>query len=167
MQQKQLYLHLNFDKLYIVGDIDMDDNYIKIIYDSLDKPTLDESTTTMLTQFMDAYHQILDEHANALTPNPEVTAKLQVLTGPVNKAMNIPDDGKPHPAADFIKEKIINHGMEREKDFARVLKNPNAPSISYEDENPLQINGFSFAIVVVCFTIVVGMVLGALLFLIK
>lgn len=146
----------------------MEDQYLDLIYESLNKSFVDEKTTTLLSQFMDAYYQTLDEHLNAPVPNQEVINRLQKLTGPINAALNMPEpqDGSKRPAVDFIKEKIQNHGMEMEKGFAKVLKNPNAPSVSYEDE-PLQINGFSFAIIVVCFTIVVGMVLGALLFLIK
>ena len=161
-----MYLNLFFDKLVIVGDKDMNSNFdenINLVYQSFNKTSLDEKTLTILTQFMDAYEQTLNEHLNLEYPNPEVTQRLQLLTGPVQKALNTQDDGTLHPAADFIKQKLNEQGKAMEKPFARVLSNPNAPSlISSED-----MNGFSFAIILVCFTIVLGMVLGALLFLIK
>ena len=144
----------------------MVDKYIDIIYNSLKMTSLDSETSTALAQFMEAYHKTLDEHLNSPVTNPEVTSRLQTLTGPVNAALSMPDDGKPHPAVDFIKEKIQNHGMEMEKGFAKVLKNPNVPSVKYEDET-MQMNGFSLGIIVVIATLIAGFALGALLFFIK
>ena len=139
------------------------DENINIVYKSLNWTTLDDKTKLVLAQFMDAYHQTLQEHLNSEISQPEVIKRLKLLTGPVQQALNMADDGKCHPAVDFIKQKLNDQGKEMEKPFTKVLKNSNAPAlVSNED-----MNGFSFAIILVCFTIVLGMVLGALLFLIK
>ena len=140
------------------------DNSLKIVYDSFNATTLDDKTKEVLTQFMEAYDQILQEHLNSEYELPGVAQRLQELTGPIQKALNTPADGAMHPAADFIKEKLIEQGKAMEKPFAKVLTNPNAPSLIPSDE---PINGFSLAIIIVCFTIVLGMVFGALLFVIK
>lgn len=140
------------------------DENIKLIYDSFNLTTLDNQTLTILSQFMEAYNQTLLEHLNSEITTPGAIERLRILTGPVQKAINTMDDGIPHPAADFIKQRINAQGQAMEKPFMRVLKNPDAPSLSSDNED---MNGFSFAIIVVCFTIVLGMVLGALLFVIK
>lgn len=142
----------------------MNDQYIQAIYDSLKMSSLDEKTIALLSQFMDAYHQTLDAHLNSQMPNSEITSQLQILTGPINAAIQMQDGAT--PAADFIKEKLHNHGMEMEKGFAKVLKNPNAPSVQYEEEQ-MSINGYSFAIIVVFSTIILGVILGAILFFTK
>ncbi|MBQ6841536.1 MAG: hypothetical protein IJO63_05425 [Bacilli bacterium] len=138
---------------------------INQIYHYLTLTALNDDAKVKISQFMDAYHQTLNEYLNSNTPNISTTQRLQALTGPVNVALTTPDDGKPHPAAELIKQKVNDHGKEMEKPFVRSLRNPNAPSL-IKDDNEMM-NGFSFAIIIVCFTIVLGMVLGALLFLIK
>ncbi|MBE6148087.1 MAG: hypothetical protein E7167_01045 [Firmicutes bacterium] len=140
------------------------DESIDLVYQSLMATSLNAQTEKVLSQFMEAYHQTLQEHLNSEIELPQVTERLRILTGPIQEALNTPDDGNLHPAADFIKNKLNEQGKEMEKPFARVLKNPNAPSLHNSQE---EMNGFSFAIIIVCFTIVLGMVLGALLFLIK
>ena len=139
------------------------DENINLVYQSLNMTSLDDKTFKILTQFMEAYHQTVQEHLNSNIANPEVTERLRLLTGPVQAAINIETDETPHPAADFIKQKLSEQGREMEKSFARVLSNPNAPSLIRDED----MNGFSFAIVLVCFTIVLGMIFGALLFVIK
>lgn len=138
---------------------------INQIYSYLEAFSLDETAKNKISQFMDAYHQTLNEYLNAEIPNEETAKRLQALTGPVNKALNMPDDGTFHPAVEFIKQKVSDQGKAMEKPFVKSLRNPNAPSLIKDDD--YMMNGFSFAIIVVCFTIVLGMVLGALLFLIK
>ena len=140
------------------------ENKIKIIYDSLDQINLDNDTLSLLNQFMEAYHQTLDEYVNLQVPNNEIANRLKLLTGPINKAMTTPDGPIKYPAVDFIKEKINNHGVEMEKGFTKKLVNPNAPSTIPEEEPTNYMNGFSFSIILVCFTILIGMILGALAF---
>jgi len=166
-----LYLASKFDKLVIVGGIHMEKvenstNYIKLVYDSLNLETMDSSTELTLSQFMEAYHQTLNEYLNSDKPSAEVTIRLQQLSGPVRVALNTPNDGQPHPAADFIKRKEQEHGIEMEKGFSKVLRNPNMPS-TINEEDQLQINGFSLGIIVVGATLILGIILGALLFAIK
>lgn len=137
---------------------------LKRVYDSFNLTNLDESTINMLSQFMDAYHQILQEHLNSEYELKGVAERLKKLTGPVQKALNTPDDGNLHPAADFIKTKLAEQAKEMEKPFRKVLTTSNAPALVDPNEH---MNGFSLSIIIVCFTIVLGMVLGALLFVIK
>ena len=136
---------------------------INLVYQSFQLTFLDNETITILNQFMEAYHKTLNEHLNLETPNMEVSERLRLLTGPVQQALNTPNDGIPHPAADYIKQKLNEQGKEMEKPFVKALINPNAPTLISNDD----MNGFSFAIILVCFTIVLGMVLGALLFVLK
>lgn len=140
------------------------DENINLVYKSFKATSLDEQTKIILTQFMEAYQKTLHEHLNSDVAVPEVTERLRILTGPIQEALNIPEDGNLHPAADFIKNKLSEQGKEMEKPFARVLSNPNAPSLLSSND---EMNGFSLAIIIVCFTIVLGIVLGALLFLIR
>lgn len=141
-------------------------NYLKLVYDSLKLNSLDEQTKVLLSQFMEAYHQTLNAYLNSEVQNPELSIKLQQLSGPVRVALNTPNDGHPHPAAEFIKQREQQNGMEMEKGFDKVLKNPNAPSIINEEDN-LQINGYSLAFIIIGITLVLGIILGKLLFVIS
>ena len=145
----------------------MDESFeqsINLIYQSFNLKELDAKTLNALNQFMDAYNQTLNEHLNSNITSAETLERLRILTGPIQKALNTPDDGNLYPAIKFIKNKLSEQGKEMEKPFAKLLRNPAVPALSSSSDD---INGFSFAIIIVCFTIVIGMVLGALLFLLR
>ena len=119
---------------------------------------------------MEAYNQTLNEYLNADVPSEAITERLRLLSGPVDFVLkNFPDTGDeevPYPAVEIIKKRLNERGAEMEKGFTRVLT-PNTPNIIPDQADKIQINGFSYAIIVVILTILLGTIIGALLFFIK
>lgn len=143
---------------------------IDSIYEYLYLNSLDRGMITSLTLFMEAYNQTLNEYLNADVPSEAVTERLRLLSGPVDFVLkNFPDTGDekvPYPAVEIIKKRLNERGAEMEKGFTRVLT-PNTPNIIPDQADKIQINGFSYAIIVVILTILLGTIIGALLFFIK
>ena len=139
---------------------------INTIYELLYLPNLDNTMKELLSMYINAYNQTIEEYNS--NPNDEVKKRLDLLYGPINYVLkNFPDDDNPvpFPAVDIIKKNFWKESMAQNKSFARALR-PNTPSI-LPDDNSYKINGFSYAIIVVIITILLGIGLGALLWFIK
>lgn len=136
------------------------------IYELLYQPNLDNTMTELLSYYMDAYNQMLDNYQN--NPSDENKQQLNALSGPVNYVLShFPDDDNqiPYPAVDFIKMHLGTHGMAQDKAYTRSLS-PSIPKL-LSDDNDRQINGFSYAIIVIFITIILGIGLALLLLFIQ
>ena len=146
------------------------EDIINSIYGMLYLDQLNQVMVTSLSLFMDAYNQTLSDYLNAENPSDEITKRLRLLSGPVNDVLaKFPDDAQDqisYPAVEIIKKKLTEHGVSVEKPFTRALRS-NIPNILPEEPDKVQINGFSYAIIVVILTMILGVILGALLNFIK
>ena len=139
---------------------------INTIYELLYLPNLDDTMNELLSMYLNAYNQTIEEYNS--NPTDEVKKRLDLLYGPINYVLkNFPDDDNPvpFPAVDIIKKNFWKESITQNKSFARALR-PNTPNI-LPDDNSYKINGFSYAIIIVIITILLGIGLGTLLWFIK
>lgn len=108
--------------------------------------------------------------------NPEVLELKEILESPIKKCQEIYQiyQNNPLPPAvekiisvPYIKNKIITNietqnGISNDKGTARVLANSNIPKVFLNDES-----GFFQATIVLLVTVILGILLGALLFFLK
>ncbi|MBR4231514.1 MAG: hypothetical protein IKR74_05120 [Bacilli bacterium] len=139
---------------------------INAIYELLYLPNLDNTMNEMLSMYLNAYNQTIQEYNS--NPTDEVKKRLDLLYGPINYVLkNFPDDDNPvpFPAVDIIKKNFWKQSVAQNNAYSRALK-PNIPNI-LPDDSSYKINGFSYAIIIVIITILLGIGLGTLLWFIK
>ncbi len=139
---------------------------INAIYELLYLPNLDNTMNEMLSMYLNAYNQTIQEYNS--NPTDEVKKRLDLLYGPINYVLkNFPDDDNPvpFPAVDIIKKNFWKQNIAQNKSYSRALR-PNIPSI-LPDDNSYKINGFSYAIIIVIITVFLGIGLAILLRFIK
>ena len=140
---------------------------IDTIYELLYLPSLDNTMSELLSLYINAYNQTIEEYNN--NPSEEKRKRIEILSGPINFVFkNFPDDDNqvPYPAVDIIKKNFGAQNLSQDKPLARTLK-ADIPSVFPEETNNYQMNGFSFAVIIIMFTIFLGIGLAVLLLFIQ
>lgn len=131
---------------------------------------IDNDIIGSINLFMDAYNQTLNEYLNAPEKNEELENRLRILSKPMNyyySLINDPNNINKYPSLNIISGKLNEYGSSIEQSFTRTLTNPNFPS-TYNSDDDIKINnGFTVNTILIIVTVLLGFMLGALLFIIK
>ncbi len=119
----------------------------------------------MLTNFLLMYDEAL---AAFNVENTIVSStRLQLLSTPILAVLNNPTLDNDNEAIKMINDHLNKKEAANEKGYARVRGNSNY-SLSLEERNALEkINGFTQVILILSSTVIIGILLGILLFYIK
>jgi hypothetical protein len=131
---------------------------------------IDNDIIGSINLFMDAYNQTLNEYLNAPEKNEELENRLRILSKPMNYYYSLINDTNninKYPSLNIISGKLNEYGSSIEQSFTRTLTNPNFPS-TYNSDDDIKINnGFTVNTILIIVTVLLGFMLGALLFIIK
>lgn len=131
---------------------------------------IDNDIIGSINLFMDAYNQTLNEYLNAPNKNEELENRLRILSKPMNyyySLINDPSNINKYPSLNIISGKLNDYSSSIEQSFTRTLTNPNFPS-TYNSDDDIKINnGFTVNTILIIVTVLLGFMLGALLFIIK
>lgn len=145
--------------------MEFDINNLTSIYEYLYLSELDSFVLNELTNYVNAYNDVLNSYLNSPSPDEELSNKLEKLTQPINFIdTNFPymdENAVLPPAVEFIRSKInktrqTDKPVEQEKEYTRVR----TPEES-------RINGFANYFIVLVLTAILGIMLGALLYFIQ
>ncbi len=148
-------------------DVSIEEN-INSIYNLLYLSSLDDTMNELLSFYVKAYNETLEQYNTNKTE--ETQKRLKLLSGPLNFInVNFPEyeeEQSPHPAVDYIRKNIkgLDNGVSNKKGMTRVLKPQTSSTYSESEEEVTRpMNGFGNAIVVVILTTMLGILLGILL----
>lgn len=136
----------------------------------IDKDVLNEEDIQFINYYLEAYNQTLNAYI-ASSNDPTLNQNVQLLSLPINEIYTPFKTIKETPAVKIIKD-FIEHpqnnfnnsnqqGQSNSLSNTRTLTNPKFPKMFSDD------NGFISTIIIVSLTIIVGFILGAMLFFLK
>ena len=149
------------------------------IFSWLYKQELSEEEKNAIIRYIDNYLVAYEEYL--IDPSDENAIRLQYLSGPVDEVYNLANphlsSGKTYPAVSMIMEHIDEYGRKIEKNFEEANKaNSNVKTLALtnqkkgysltEDFN-YEANAFWQAPLILGLCLIIGLILGALLFYIK
>ncbi len=143
-------------------------NNIQKLMKLIDKDVLNEEDIQFINYYLEAYNQTLNAYISS-SNDPMLNQNVQLLSIPINEIYTPFKQIKETPAVKMIRD-FIEHpqndfnnsnNMQQARSNTRTLTNPKFPKMINDD------NGFISTIIIVSLTIVIGFILGAMLFFLR